>query len=455
MSSEIPLSFQTAYAELLDRAAGAAFVSAFAEDGAFTAKTVRGKRYWYFQTGATAGRRQLYVGPETPELVERIERHREARNDQRERQALVSMLVRSANLPRPLPRLGNIVAALADAGVFRLRGVLIGTVAYQAYSAMLGVRLAGRAVQTSDVDVAQFADVSVAVGDRIAPILETLKRADRSFREVPHLRNPLRATTYAASGGIRVDFLTPNRGPDTDAPRPLPAFGTHAQPLRFLDFLIRDPEPAMVLHGAGVYVAVPAPQRFALHKLIVARRRPAGSAKSDKDLKQAEALLEVLARKREHELRTAWREAFARGKAWQRLLGEGLGLIHPDIRDRTLAAAETSRSVIPGLDLRFAAPVARYEADRDVVTFLGEAGGAHVRCAVSGEALEDNFRADRMDRNGQLRVFRENRAILENLARLKYLTWPVEQPGAVLLESTDVPRLLVSASKGRARSSRV
>jgi hypothetical protein len=51
---------------------------------------------------------------------------------------------------------------LARSGVFRLRSVLIGTVAYQVYPAMLGVRLLGALLQTSDVDVAQFTSVSIS-----------------------------------------------------------------------------------------------------------------------------------------------------------------------------------------------------------------------------------------------------------------------------------------------------
>ena len=68
------------------------------------------------------------MGADTPELLERIAHHREARNDERERRALVSTLVRSFNLPRPIPETGDTIAALAKAGVFRLRGILVGTV---------------------------------------------------------------------------------------------------------------------------------------------------------------------------------------------------------------------------------------------------------------------------------------------------------------------------------------
>jgi hypothetical protein len=49
-------------------------------------------------------RTDAYAGPETPELLERIAHHKEARDDERERRALVSTLVRSFGLPRPFPR---------------------------------------------------------------------------------------------------------------------------------------------------------------------------------------------------------------------------------------------------------------------------------------------------------------------------------------------------------------
>jgi hypothetical protein len=327
---------QTTYAELLDRCATVAFHDAFSEDGTFTSKTIKGRRYWYFQQSSSAGRGQKYVGPETPELLTQISQHKQVREDERERRALVSTLVRSFSLPRPIPEIGNILAALAKAGVFRLRGVLVGTVAYQTYSAMLGARLPASVLQTGDVDIAQFKNVSVAVADRTPPIFDVLKNVDNTFRPVPHVHGEPNVTTYAAKGGIRVDFLTPNEGPDTDAPQPLPAFHTDAQPLRFLDFLIYDPEPAVVLHDAGVHVLVPAPQRYAVHKLIVSRRRKEGAAKRDKDTQQAEALLDLLAKKRPHELKDAWDEARGRGKTWRQLIDEGLALLSPSIRDATL-----------------------------------------------------------------------------------------------------------------------
>ncbi|HME24085.1 MAG TPA: GSU2403 family nucleotidyltransferase fold protein [Acetobacteraceae bacterium] len=279
MPSELPLALQTVYAELLDRVVAAEFRDVFPSHGTFVAKTVRGRRYWHFQHPAEQGRRRRYVGPETPELLEQIARHKVVKGNRDERRAPVSTLVRSARLPRPSPPIGDVAAALADAGVFRLRGVLVGTVAYQAYPAKLGERLPAALLQTQNVDIAQFADVSIAVEDATPPIAHVLAQLDRSLRPMPHVAGPQYVTAFTSGRAQRVEFLTPNRGPDSDRPRRLPAFGVDAQPLRFLDFLIRDPEHAVLLHGAGVHVLVPAPQRYTLHKLILARRRSIGEAK--------------------------------------------------------------------------------------------------------------------------------------------------------------------------------
>lgn len=337
-----PLVLQTTYSELLERCSAAAFAASF-PSGGFIPKTVNGRRYWYFQSRSENGRKQSYVGPETPELLEQIARHKEISSDESERRALISTLIRSFGLPRPIPEIGNIVAALAKAGVFRLRAVLIGTAAYQTYSAMLGAKLFNTLLQTGDIDIAQFADISIAVGDRAPPPLEVLKEVDATFRPVPTMHKG-RVHSYAAKGGWRVEFLTPNKGRDTDVPQKLPALQTDAQPLRFLDFLIHDPEPAVILHAAGIYVNVPSPQRYAVHKLMISRLRHEGSAKRDKDLEQAATLLAILSRKRPYELKSAWDEAYKRGREWRRLLGEGITLLPTETANIVRTTIKDSRA---------------------------------------------------------------------------------------------------------------
>jgi hypothetical protein len=443
------LVVQTTYAELLERSAASSFSEAFPEDGNFTSKTVKERRYWYFQAQTGNGRSQRYVGPETPELLKRIDRHREIRDDERERRALVSTLVRSYGLPAPASAIGDVLAALARAGIFRLRSVLIGTVAYQCYPAMLGMKLPGALLQTSDVDIAQFTNVSVATGDQTPPMLSVLKEVDKSFREIPNTAGNEFATSYVDRRGFRVEFLTPNVGPDSDQPQRLPALQTDAQPLRFLDFLIHEPEQAVALHGSGVPVLVPAPERYAVHKLILSVRRRMGTAKRDKDLDQAQKLIEPLLEKRPRELAAVWEEAFARGRTWRELLLDGMSRLDPEVSDLLLRALKRKREILPGINLTFDGSGARYDSTREVVTFKGEALGHSVPCAVSREALEDYFGANNLDRAGRLEAFHKNRSEIEGMIRTMYLTWPVEIAGSALLTTTDVERLRKPATRAK------
>ena len=279
---------------------------------------------------------------------------------------------------------------------------------------MLGLRLPAALLQTSDVDIAQFTNISVAMGDHTPPMLEILKV---------------------------VDFVTPNEGPDTDDPQNLPAFQTAAQPLRFLDFLIHEPVQAVVLSGPGIHVQVPSPERFAVHKLIVSRRRPAGVAKADKDVRQAAVLIEALAEQRPHELKAVWEEACARGPTWRRLVLEGMTQLSPRARDLCLKVMGRNREILPGIDLIFSNSPVRYDTNRDVIKFSGEALGNSVDCEVSRETLEDHFDADNLEKAGRIETFRRHRSRIERLIRKKYLSSPIEEPGVVLLKTLDVETL--------------
>jgi hypothetical protein len=435
-----PLVMQTTYAELLERCATAAFHASFPKDGTFAKKTVKGRRYWYFQTSTAQGRAQKYVGPETPELLAQIAHHKETRNDERERRALVSTLIRSFRLPRPKPEIGDAIEALAKAGAFRLRAVLVGTIAYQTYPAMLGITLPTSGLQTDDIDIAQFEDVSIFVTDRTRSVIDVLQEADKTFRPVPALHKG-RATSYVAKNGLRVEFLTPNVGRDTDSPKSLPALQTDAQPLRFLDFLIYEPDRAVILHGPGILVLVPSPQRYAVHKLIISRRRQAGNIKRNKDILQAEALLDTLNHKRPYELAEIWNEAFEHGPNWRRPLTEAMTEVAAPTRDMTLKIANRSRSVLPGIDLTFENPAPRYDFVRDVIIFDGKSLGAKIHCEISREALDDHFWTDGSDQEGRVEAFLKNRSAIENMAREKYLSYPIEEPGTVLIRTADVERL--------------
>lgn len=342
----IGLPVQTLFAELIERCQLAEFDREFPAGGSFSPRTRNRRRYWYYH-GYDAGRKySRYVGPDSDEVRARIERHGKIKQDRMERRKLVSLLKR-AGLPAPDPFTGKLLSALAEAGVFRLRACLIGTVAYQSYAGLLGVRMPHTQMRTSDLDIAQFHGVSVAVDDSTPPMLDILRHVDATFRGLPHMARAAPSSSFINDEGYRVEFLTPNRGRSelATAPARMPALGgAAAQPLRFLDFLIRDEVGAVILSGDGVAVNVPAPARYAIHKLIVATRRRAGAIKIDKDIAQAATLIEILAERRKVELAEAWVEAAARGPKWRQALSSGTAMLPESTRAALNAAVPNAKN---------------------------------------------------------------------------------------------------------------
>lgn len=441
----VSLTTQTLYAELVDRCAVAAFEAEFPLNGSFVRVRVKDRDYWYFQQGArdASGKQpRKYVGPDTNEVRQRMADHGRAKDDYQERRRLISLLRRSG-FHSPPEETGRILQVLSDAGIFRMRACLVGTAAYQVYGPMLGVRLPRTSLQTQDLDIAQFTAISVAIGkdEQTPPLLEVLQRADPSFRSVPHIRKAEATVAYRNAKGFRVEVLTENRGPERETPAALPAISTHAQPLRFMDFLIHEEIRAAVLYDAGILVNVPSPERFALHKLIIAQRRRANPAKIKKDIEQAEALLGALATHKAVALREVWDEAFNRGPKWQSHLAIGLGMIETRVRDHVLYIVGAVRSIIPGVDLHFADAPPRYDFDRHVITFAAEDNkGERVICAISREALHDHFGTGKTN-DERIEIFRRHRQEIERMAREIYLHRPLSPDGTLLIKTADVPAL--------------
>jgi len=91
----------------------------------------------------------------------------------------------------------------------------------------------------------------------------------------------------------------------------------------------------VLTYGSGVLVQVPGPERFAIHKLIVADRRREGpdSLKAVKDRLQAQFLIGILAEDRPDDLLEAWEAARAAGPRWRERLDASLARM-PETRRR-------------------------------------------------------------------------------------------------------------------------
>lgn len=345
---EIPIPVQTAYADLVEKAWTSDFARIKAAGGAPYVREEKGRRYWYWQPPTTGGKRPSarYLGPDNEATRARVEALTDDAGALRARRDLVRAL-RAARLPVPDRLSGDVLTALAEAGVFRLRAVVVGSVAFQAYSGLLGVRIPASLSRTGDLDIAQFHSIALAVDDEIDEDLETvLQRVDKRFVGIPDPMDSRRTLRYALRTNTQeifsVDILCPLRGPERGTVTRLRALRSHAQLIRFLDFLLYQEVNAVALHGAGVPINVPPPERFGLHKLLVAQMRkaiPRSQEKARKDLDQASALIRVLARYRPGDLADAWTELHERGRSWRQKADRSLAMLPDDVREALGAAA--------------------------------------------------------------------------------------------------------------------
>lgn len=298
-------------------------------------RTARGD-FWYDTYRIGTAVKAHYIGPDRPELRARLDqlkliREQEAaRRDERRR--LVRVL-RAENVMGLDAGTGGLLLALAAAGTFRLGGTVVGTHAFRLYECELGVRLKlDQAVITNDLDIAAFEQLSLALEDTASPALGEVLR-DFSFSPVPSLSRDRVWRWRQSARDTLVEFLTPSFSGDEDI-RPLPTLGVHAQSLHYLNYLISDPIPAAGIYRSGVLLQAPRPERYAIHKLIVADRRGTGpgALKARKDLMQAELLIDVLAEDRPDDLREAYQVALNAGPRWRERIASSLQKL-PRARD--------------------------------------------------------------------------------------------------------------------------
>lgn len=316
----LPLETQTLYAEFLAQLlASAANRSVGQAPGCFTTKTVKGETYVYFQYSDPGGHsRQAYIGKKTPALDQVVLQFQRERTDVNAETVRIQRLCAQLRVGGALhsdPAPARILKAFADAGVFALGGVLVGTHTFTVLGNMLGVRWSGAFLRTHDVDIAGDSSLRVALPDLQADVPKILDSLQMGFLPVPPLDRKHPSTSFKVRGAaLRVDFVTPQRRPREGKPVFISRFNVAAQPLAYLDYLLEQYQPAGVVNGGGVLVNVPNPARYALHKLLVSRVRSlTDHTKMEKDLHQAIQMIEVLTEDRPGDLLLAW-EALAHRK---------------------------------------------------------------------------------------------------------------------------------------------
>ena len=289
-------SAQIAYSDLLT----SLYSSAIPDRGisCFTRK-VKGKDYWYLQYTVGSSKRSRYIGPDTEAIRQLVGKCWQKQDDDKqqhtERERLVATCI-ATGLHSLTPAEARVCEVLAQAGLFEAGAVIVGTHAFLHIGNMLCVQWARGMGQTEDIDIAPERTIAVASPPVETDIRETLLKADKGVLAVPTLDSRQPSTRFSLRNRrLTVSLLTPMRGKPAGKPVLLKGLNAAAEPVRFLDYLIEDSQPAAVPVGAGLLIRIPDPARFALHKLVVSQRRSAAfAAKSRKDLAQAAAVLDVL-----------------------------------------------------------------------------------------------------------------------------------------------------------------
>lgn len=288
--------------------------------GAFATKMIKGVEYHYFQATLPGGRTQIYIGPDSEDVRRLIEARKSGAKDvsvdEKMLQRLASQIIAGGVRP-VIPDMARMIHRLADCGVFLVGGVLVGTVAFQILGAQLGVSWASEARATQDVDFASDSNIALAVPSLQADVPAALESLRMGFFPVPRLSRTEPSTSYAIRGRtLRVDLLTTaSQGATT--PVFIRRLNAAATPLKYLDYLIEQPNIAVLPAGDPCLVKVPQPARYALHKLILSQERDLTAAdKRRKDLLQARSMIKLLKEDRPGDIALAWEVLANRGATW-------------------------------------------------------------------------------------------------------------------------------------------
>ena len=324
--TELSLNAQTAYAELADQVQSPEMQTSLAGlPGTFHRRTLKGRDYWYFGYRDIDGiGRMVYIGPDNERVQGLIERFEaQSRCEIVAPQAKAALALGCAGV---LPKHFRIVKRLADYGLFRAGGVLIGTHAFIAYGNMLGVRWVDGG-RTMDVDFAHAGrNISLALPANLRiDVRGALESLELGLLPIVQFNGKIGAQYRNPSDPeLRLDFVTcEHRGGGMVE---LPELNLTLEPLKFMEFSLQDTVQGCVFgQGGACIVNLPAPERFAVHKLIVYGERPVSErTKSKKDLLQAAALASYfLESGRADDFLAAWDDAISRGAGWVKRLTEG------------------------------------------------------------------------------------------------------------------------------------
>lgn len=324
--TELSLSAQTAYAELFEQARAFELGHALSGlTGSFQKLSRKNQDYWYFAYRDLDQRvRMVYVGPDDERVRALVGNFDNSRAGKpllpQSRAALVLGCLAT------VPKHFRIIKRLSEYGFFRAGGVLIGTHAFLAIGNLLGVRWNDGAA-TLDVDFAHGGkNISVALpADLRIDVHSALESLEMGLLPIVQFNGKIGAQyRNPADQELRLDFVTSaTRG---GKPVVMPELNLVLEPLKFMEFSLQDTTQGCLVSQMGACVVnLPAPERYAVHKLIVSGERPVSErTKSIKDLLQAACLVDYFSRMGQSGIfKAAWQDALSRGKGWRNRAEQG------------------------------------------------------------------------------------------------------------------------------------
>lgn len=256
--------------------------------GSLKQRTQSGNRYWVRAFTTVDGRStDEYLGPVASVGEAKVEQIRRG-IELAKALASGSAALRLFGYQRIDRKPAAVLQILFNRGLIGAGLTLVGSHAYGALLNELGIAASG--YRTQDLDVARNRPLAVALPEG-ASFASLLTESGLSFVPVPGMPSDKPSASFKLPGAelLAVDLLVP--GSRTGMVVPVPELGAHAQTVRLLDYLIDDAIDAIVLSPNQVIpVRIPAPERFALHKLFSSQARRSDRDKSGKDLGQAAVL---------------------------------------------------------------------------------------------------------------------------------------------------------------------
>jgi hypothetical protein len=336
--ADLPVSAQTNFSELVEQAQASMVDRSVADlPGSFNRKEVKGIQYWYWQFRDLEGKlKQVYLGPDDERLRDLIKRRSEQPAQAAGDVGRLASACAALGCQTVLRPHFKVINRLAEHGFFGAGGVLIGTHAFIAMSNMLGVRWTG-GWRTNDIDFAHAGkNVSLALPTNIeADVHDAITSLEMGLLPARSITTGEGATYLnAGRSDLRIDLLTvAGRSDGVYRHAPL---NVNLQPLKFMEFSLEKTTQTAIISGENaVIVNIPAPVRYALHKLIVmAEREENFRAKIEKDAGQVATLVSYAMERTPRALRDAADDLMSRGKGWRSRVAVGmqqLAIFHPTI----------------------------------------------------------------------------------------------------------------------------